>query len=537
MGKTLAPKRFFFSVHPARAILEAWVWGFILLVLLSRLAGTVTASVMGNGWFVLAGTVGMWTVLRTRIPPGDWWKQALWELAVGCALSLGMLAGIVGIAPALNLEAAWQAAYANNFPAVALMLGTGPGYGATRVLVRLWRFWDRLRRHRMLWALTHAHLIVVIIVMGVFALGLALVGPLQEILTYDVEAGGFWSDLASDLLVTFFPAAMVGIFMTAFVLVGVLPPSALLSFLAARKTTRRLEDLAEATTALSEGNYATRVAVSGEDEAAQLQTNFNVMAETLETTLHDLETERDKVAHLLKARRELVAGVSHELRTPLATLRSYLDSIRQNWQAAPPDTLPHDLDVMAQELNRLQRLIDDLFTLSQAEAGGLSLNLALTDVAPSIRRCVDALAPLAWQRERIELLAELPSDLPPAWIDAGRLEQILTNLLRNALRHTPPGGLVIARAWAEAGDAGSVIAIEVCDTGEGIPPEDLPHIWERFYRGEAARAQDHLGAGLGLALVKELTEAMGGTAAVRSTVGEGSCFTVRMPGERMTADT
>lgn len=499
------------------------MWGFAILFLLWRLAGTVVHSVMGNGWFVLAGMAGMWTVLRARIPTGTWWRQMLWELGVGFALSLGMFVGIVGPVAWLHWEAAWQAAFADNSPVILLLFGIGPGFVATRSLVHLWLYWDRLRRRRMLWSLTHAHLTVVVVVMSLSALVLVLLSPLKEILDYDPRSGSVWALLASDLLVTFFPAAMVALLMTAFVLMVVLPPSALFSFLVARKTTRRLEALTLATGALRGGEYTTRVAVSGEDEVAQLQSDFNVMAESLEITLRDLKTERDRVAQLLRARQTLIASVSHELRTPVATVRGYLDSLRS--YDTPPETWKHDLTVMETEILHLQRLIDDLFTLSRAEVGALTLELQPVSLSTVVQRRLDALSPLAWERERIELVAELPGDLPSIHVDEGRLDQILTNLLRNALRHTPPGGIIVVRAEIEADS----VRLDVCDTGAGIAPDELPHIWERFYRGEDARTQDQHGAGLGLALVQEITEAMGGSVAVQSIVGEGSCFTIRLP--------
>jgi signal transduction histidine kinase len=137
---------------------------------------------------------------------------------------------------------------------------------------------------------------------------------------------------------------------------------------------------------------------------------------------------------------------------------------------------------------------------------------------------VEALAPLAWRSGRVQVVADIPPGLPKASADEGRLEQVLANLIRNAIRHTPPGGIVVLRAAAL--DAG--VQIQVCDTGEGISPEDLPHIWERFYRGANGRHRDLGGAGLGLALVKELTEAMGGTVAVETAPGEGTCFTIKL---------
>ena len=258
---------------------------------------------------------------------------------------------------------------------------------------------------------------------------------------------------------------------------------------------------------------------------AQLQRDFNAMAEELERTLHDLQAERDRVAGLLAARRTLIANVSHELRTPVATVRAAVDSSVDRWDDTPPEQLRANLEIVQGEVLRLQGLIEDLFTLSRADAGGLPIECKPTDIREVGRRMVEALAPLAWRSGRVELIADIPPSLPSASADEGRLEQVLANLLRNAIRHTPPGGIVALRADTD----GAGVQIQVCDTGEGIAVEDLAHIWERFYRGANGRQRDAAGAGLGLALVKELTEAMGGTVAVESVPGQGACFSVRLP--------
>jgi signal transduction histidine kinase len=275
---------------------------------------------------------------------------------------------------------------------------------------------------------------------------------------------------------------------------------------------------------MREGDRGARVTVEGEDEVARLQSDFNAMADELERTMEDLEAQRDVVAGLLESRRELVVGVSHELRTPVATVRAMLESaIKQ--KGVRPASLRRDMEVMEGEVLRLQRLIDDLFTLSRLEVEQLTMACQPTDVAPVVQRIVDAMAPLAWKSGRVEVVAELPDELPQACVDESRLEQILANLVRNGVRHTEPGGIV-AVVVAAGEDA---VQIEVRDTGEGIPAAELPQIWERFYRGENARADDGRGAGLGLALVKELVEAMSGSVEVESTVGEGSRFIVRLP--------
>jgi signal transduction histidine kinase len=220
--------------------------------------------------------------------------------------------------------------------------------------------------------------------------------------------------------------------------------------------------------------------------------------------------------------------VSHELRTPVATIRSYLESNLKGQEPGLSEALKRDLEVMEHEIARLQGLIDDLFLLSRAEVGGLPLDMRPTDVRDMIQRRVEAMAPLAWQLGRVEMVAEVPPGLPPALADEARLEQIVTNLLRNSLRHTLPGGIVAVTAGANE----TAICIQVRDTGEGIDAEDLPHIWERFYRGHSSRVEGGA-AGLGLALVKELAEAMGGSVAVDSAAGKGSCFTVRLPMARL----
>jgi signal transduction histidine kinase len=142
-----------------------------------------------------------------------------------------------------------------------------------------------------------------------------------------------------------------------------------------------------------------------------------------------------------------------------------------------------------------------------------------------LQRIVKSTSPIAWQKGKVQVVADFPAQLPLVMVDEIRLEQILNNLLQNGQRHTPPGGIVVVSAHAEPGE----VVIQVKDTGEGIAAEDLPHIWERFYRAGETRTKHRGGAGLGLALVKELTEAMGGTVAVESQTGKGSCFTVRLP--------
>jgi signal transduction histidine kinase len=315
-----------------------------------------------------------------------------------------------------------------------------------------------------------------------------------------------------------FGAATVAVLAGAFVFA--LASSSFVAYLLSRRLVARLERLGRAAESLAAGDLTCRVEEGPADEVGQLARRFNHMAADFERTLHELEAERDRVAGLLKARRQLIAGVSHELRTPVATVRGYLESALRRGTAALSD-----LETMERELRRLEQQIEDLFTLSRAEVGRLELRLGPTDVGAVVRRLVDTTAPLAWGQRRVQVLAEVAPDLPLARADAVRLEQVVSNLLGNAVRYTAPGGLVAAAVCAEP----EAVRLEVRDTGEGIAPDDLPRVFERFYRGPSADAERRDGAGLGLALVKELAEAMGGSVEASSAPGEGSCFTVRLP--------
>lgn len=326
-------------------------------------------------------------------------------------------------------------------------------------------------------------------------------------------------DLARGLTVFGFASVVVLAAASVFALIS----SSIVAIFLSRPLVRRLERLGSAVEAVARGDLARRVDPGAEDEIGQLARRFNHMADDLEQTLGALRAERDRVAGLLDERRKLVANASHELRTPVATVRGYLESA-----LAQPDTLPsplrHDLETMERELARLQQLIEDLFALSRAAVGRLTLRSEPVDVGSAARRLVELTAPLAWRQRQVQVIAEIAPDAPPAVADAQRLEQIISNLIGNAVRHTPPGGLVAAAVSTDAAQ----VRLDVRDTGDGIAPDDLPHVFEPFFRGKSEHGAGG-GAGLGLALVKDLAEAMGGTVSVESAPGEGSCFSVRLP--------
>ena len=315
-------------------------------------------------------------------------------------------------------------------------------------------------------------------------------------------------------------AAVLGGLVLASVIM--LPLAGGIGYWLARRVTRRLERLAAATSALAAGDLDRQVEVGSEDEIGRLSADFNTMARQLAEREHKLSEAAVRAEALLQANRRLVANVSHELRTPLTTLRGYIETLDQEHG----DKLPaHDLAVIEGEVQRLTALIEDLFTLARAEARQLPMSIERVDAGARVRQLVETLRPLARRERQIELVSSLPADLPAVLADPRRLEQILLNLAHNALRYTPPGGII---AFEGAADDRSVM-ITVADTGVGIPAEEQALVFERFYRGDSSRTRETGGAGLGLALVRELVEAMGGSVAAESTPGRGSRFQVRLP--------
>jgi len=394
-----------------------------------------------------------------------------------------------------------------------------------RFLVVVLPWWLRFNRGKLRWQLVQGHIVVVMIVLSI---PIALITA-AFVLDPNRWVAGTPGNPVENIVVRFafivIPALAIVIVLFGLTLIVVIPPSIGLSYVVARRMTRRLEKLAAATTAIRDGDHSARVDVQGFDEVAQLQTNFNAMAGVLETAIAETAEERDKIGRLLDQRRELVASVSHELRTPLTIIRGYLDStLSQNADLTP--SLQRDLSVMHSEALRLQRLIDDLFALSRAEIGSLTLHPRECDVHTILQRCAEASSPAAWRTHRVEILVEARGSLPSINVDPDRLEQIIFNLINNAVRHSPPGGLVQLSAVRD----GDFIQISIADTGEGIAPDELDLIWDRFYRGR--NAKDARGSGIGLAIVRELTEAMDGAVSVASTLGEGTTFTLRFPVDR-----
>ncbi|MGH2459132.1 MAG: sensor histidine kinase [Chloroflexota bacterium] len=301
--------------------------------------------------------------------------------------------------------------------------------------------------------------------------------------------------------------------------------SGVVGYLLSRRLVTRLERLGQAAESLASGDLSRRVQEGPPDEVGQLARRFNAMAERLATTVGELDSARRSTEAALVAKRELVANVSHELRTPLALIRGHVESLLMRADHGEGERRRDYLAVIDRETENLSRLIEDLFTLSTTEAGALPLVIEPVSLAEVVEEVAASIRSIARRERRITVATAIAPDLAPVLADRRRIGQILANLLRNALRHTPEGGLIAVRAMPRNGEAW----VTVEDTGEGIPSDRLPHVFERFYRGDDARDRASGGAGLGLAIVRELVEAMGGRVAVESTIGQGTRFSFSLP--------
>ncbi len=272
-----------------------------------------------------------------------------------------------------------------------------------------------------------------------------------------------------------------------------------------RTTGRTLDQLVDATRRIEAGDYSVRVgpAREGSRSTRQLVAGFDTMAARLETD------ERQ--------RRNLLAEVSHELRTPLTVVQGNLEAIVDG--VYPPD--PAHIEVVLDETRVLGRLIDDLRTLALSEAGTLALHPEPTDPDILVADVVRSFEPVA-AAAQVELGAAIDGDLPILDLDPVRIREVLANLVANAIRHTPPGGHVTLAGSVEAD--GRWVRLEVIDTGPGIDPALLPHVFDRFVKGETSR-----GSGLGLAIARQLVLAHGGEITAVSPPGRGTTMRVRLP--------
>ena len=293
----------------------------------------------------------------------------------------------------------------------------------------------------------------------------------------------------------------------------------------AEPLSRPLAAVADVARRFHDEDFSARVQpLGGPAETVAVGAVLNELGHRLEQTLGELRTSRNELQQLVELQRRVLTDISHELRTPLAAIMLHTELARES-----NDT--PELRIVAQESENLKRLVQDIFDLVRLETGHLRLDPHPTDVDTVIDRVVSAAAAMADQRG---VRLRKSSDSRPGLValaDAQRLEQVLHNLVNNAVRHTPAAGLVELKAGLDGG----LVRLEVADTGEGIAPEDLPQVFDRFWRGDHSRGQQGAlrSSGLGLAIVKELVEAMGGQVGMRSQLGVGTSADVRLPAQAL----
>jgi len=314
-----------------------------------------------------------------------------------------------------------------------------------------------------------------------------------------------------------------------------LAASLAVGFFLSRSITRPLRALTQATQQLARGRYDQRVPVQGDDELAELASGFNAMAQQVQRAR---QTERD-----------FLTNVTHDLRTPLTSIQGFSQALLEG-TVDDAASYRQAAAIIQEETGRMRRLIDDLLDLASLEAHVVELRRERLELTPWLPALVEPFAARA-QTAGLTLQTRLEEPLPAVPADARRLEQAIANLLDNAIKYTPPAGSItlgarsvqVRRGQVEPRLGGQVVvdaghlrsgpwaAIQVADTGRGVPPEDVERIFERFYRADKARTET-AGSGLGLSIVREIVLAHRGLIAVQSTLGQGTTFTLLLPADR-----
>jgi signal transduction histidine kinase len=289
-----------------------------------------------------------------------------------------------------------------------------------------------------------------------------------------------------------------------------------LGYLLTSALTDSIAALSAGAQAIASGQLQTRVQIRGRDELAQLADTFNVMAAQLQEAARR-QQELDTM------RRDLIAWAGHDLRTPLASVRAMIEALADG-MVDDPATTERYLRTAKRDISALAVLIDDLFELAQLDAGGLKLDRQANSLGDLISDTIESFSALAREKS-VALGGHVQPGVDPIVMDARQIGRVLTNLVGNALRHTPAGGKIAV----EAGLTTTAVQVTVRDTGEGIRHEDLPRLFEQFYRGEKSRSRATGGAGLGLAIAKGIVEAHGGRIWAESEPGHGAQFVFTLP--------
>ena len=294
--------------------------------------------------------------------------------------------------------------------------------------------------------------------------------------------------------------------------------SIVISLIISKTLLSPIQGITRAAEAMADGDFSSKIRVESEDEIGILAKTFNDMAAQIEAMLEELKRAE-------KLRREFVANVSHELRTPLTSIRSYAETISDNLEL-PQETEEEFLRVIINESDRMTKIVQDLLELSRFDSGNVKLSIEGFSIERSVRDVYAAIALEARKRGH-KLNLELEWGLPMIRGDRARIEQVLMNIITNALKYTPDGGTIEIISGSMDGN----VFVRIEDTGVGIPSDDLERVFDRFYRVDKARTRESGGTGLGLSIAKDIITLHGGEIKLESVKGKGTSVTVMLPVE------
>jgi len=301
-------------------------------------------------------------------------------------------------------------------------------------------------------------------------------------------------------------------------------PAVLLAAFFARSVSSRLGKIIDYSRRIAAGEFEARLEIRGRGELSVLSDRLNETAAKLQEMFEALEREHAELQKLERFRKDFVINVSHELRTPLASIQGYTETLLDGALYDPENNVRF-LSIIRQNAERLGRLIADLMTISRLELKTQKFQFASYRANALLSEAVDSMLPVA-AKKNVSLRLEAADASAEVFCDSEAVQQILINLLDNAVKYTPEGGSITVGARASGPD---FVEIYVRDTGIGIPAEDLPRLFERFYRVDKARSRELGGTGLGLSIVKHLVRAQGGAVRVESAVNQGSEFSFTLP--------
>jgi two-component system phosphate regulon sensor histidine kinase PhoR len=304
-------------------------------------------------------------------------------------------------------------------------------------------------------------------------------------------------------------------------------PAMILAAFFARYVSSKLATIIDYAGKLARGDFQARLEHGGSDELGVLTSQLNNTGEKLQAMFEQLQHEHAELEKLERVRKDFVINVSHELRTPLASIQGYTETLLDGALHDPEHNIRF-LSIIKQNAERLGRLTEDLMTLSRLELKTTKFQFASYYARDLLKDCCDSMQPIA-EKKSIQLVLEPGPEEAEVFCDSEAVHQIVSNLLDNAIKYTPDNGqITLGYRRAHQGST-EMMEVYVRDSGTGIPSEDLPRLFERFYRVDKARSRQLGGTGLGLAIVKHLVRAMGGDVRVESEAGGGSTFLFTLP--------